>query len=115
MSDVPTTGAADKPTSKRLATLEKLAAGERADTFTRYGLAMEYMSLGRVEDAERAFSTLRSHEPTYVPMYYQAGALLRAAGRTDEARSWLEEGIVQAKAKGDSHALGELQGALAEL
>lgn len=111
MSDQPT----EKPTSKRLATLEKLAAGAKADAFTKYGLAMEYMGLGRTDDAERAFEALRAFDPTYVPMYYQAGVLLKAAGRVDDARGWLEQGVAQAKAKGDSHALGEIQGVLGSL
>jgi Flp pilus assembly protein TadD len=106
---------ADKPTSKRLATLEKLAIGAKADAFTKYGLAMEYVTLGRIDDAERAFEALRAFEPTYVPMYYQAGVLMKTAGRIDDARAWLEQGVVQAKAKGDSHALGEIQGVLAGL
>ena len=105
----------DKPTSKRLATLEKLAIGPKADAFTKYGLAMEYMALGRTADAEQAFDALRAFDPSYVPMYYQAGVLLKTAGRVEDARTWLEQGVTQAKAKGDSHALGEIQGVLAGL
>lgn len=100
-------------TSKRLATLEKLAASDKADAFTRYGLAMEYMALGRSADAERAFEALRGFEPTYVPMYYQAGTLLQAAGRPDDARAWIQQGIAEARKKGDGHALSELEGLLA--
>jgi tetratricopeptide (TPR) repeat protein len=99
--------------SKRLAALEKMtAAGHRgtaSDTLTWYGLAMEYRSLGRVEDAEKTFVFLRQADPDYVPMYYQAGSLLLEAGRRDEARVWLEQGIATARRKGDTHALGELQ------
>lgn len=99
--------------SKRLAALEKMtAAGHRgtaSDTLAWYGLAMEYRSLGRVEDAEKAFVLLREKDPDYVPMYYQAGGLLLEAGRRDEARVWLEQGVATARRKGDTHALGELQ------
>ncbi len=107
------------PTSKRLAALEKMTAtghrGTSSDTLTWYGLAMEYKSLGRLDDAERTFVFLRAHDPDYVPMYYQAGSLLLAVGRKDDARAWLEQGVAAANKKGDSHALGEIQGVLAQI
>ena len=102
----------DLPTSKRLVALEKMAAGPKADTLTLYGLAMEYKSLGRADDAERAFVTLRDRDPGYVPTYHQAGAMLLAAGRMDEGRAWVEQGIVKAREKGDTHALSELEALL---
>jgi tetratricopeptide (TPR) repeat protein len=104
--------AADRPTSKRLVALEKMAAS-KPDTLTLYGLAMEYRSLGRPEDAERAFERLREHDSAYVPTYHQAGALLLDLGRKDEARAWIEQGIERARQKGDAHALSELQDLLA--
>ena len=39
-------------------------------------------------------------------------AMLEGIARADEARTWLGAGIEEAKKKGDSHALGELQSAL---
>ena len=106
-------------TSKRLAALEKMTTGEggakKGDALTWYGLAMEYKSLGRPADAIAAFETLRERDPAYVPTYYQAGATLREAGRIDEARAWLTEGIARARAKGDTHALSELEQSLAAL
>ncbi len=45
-------------------------------------------------------------------MYLMCGQMLEGVGRTDEARSWLETGIEQARTKGDSHAASELQSAL---
>jgi hypothetical protein len=41
--------------------------------------------------------------------------MLAKAGRPDEARPWFTEGISRARAKGDDHALSELQEALASL
>jgi hypothetical protein len=43
------------------------------------------------------------------------GQMLDGIARADEARAWLEAGIEQARQKGDSHALGELESALALL
>ena len=41
--------------------------------------------------------------------------MLAKAGRVDDGRTWLGDGITAAKAKGDTHALSELQDALAGL
>ena len=104
-----------KPTSKRLEFLEKTVAASTADPFPMYGLALEYRGLDRVEDAETAFKNLRSVHPSYVPMYLMAGQFFEKVGRKPDAREWLEAGIIAAQAKRDTHALGELQGALEAL
>jgi hypothetical protein len=58
--------------SKRLEYLLKLTrpagAGE-GDPFAWYGLAMEYRSLERYEDALAVFESLRARTPDYVQMY----------------------------------------------
>lgn len=100
---------------KRLAFLEKTTAEGSTDPLAWYGLAMEYRKLERWDEALQTFSTLRKMKPDYVALYLMCGQMLEGIQRTDEARSWMEEGIVQAKAKGDSHAVGELQSALEAL
>jgi tetratricopeptide (TPR) repeat protein len=99
--------------NKRLAFLEQHCAAGTADSFAFYGLALEYRKEGRIEDALATFGTLRGKDPSYVPMYLMAGQTLLDAGRAEEARAWLESGIEVARAKHDSHALGELESALA--
>lgn len=99
--------------SKRLAVLEKMTAAGSKDPFAWYGLALEYKGLGRIDDALATFGKLRDLDPTYVPQYLMCGALLLELGRTAEARTWLTDGIAAARAKGDSHALSELESALA--
>ncbi len=37
--------------------------------------------------------------------------MCESLGRKDDARRWYDEGLAAAKAKGDSHALSELQAA----
>ncbi len=101
--------------SKRLAVLEKMTAAGTKDPFAWYGLAMEYSSLGRVDDAVATFEKLRALDATYVAMYLMCGTMLAKAGRAEDGRAWLEEGITAARAKGDNHALSELQDALAGL
>jgi predicted Zn-dependent protease len=100
--------------SKRLAMLEQMTAKGAADAFTWYALAMEYSGAGRIDDALKTFTTLRGTDPAYVAQYLMCGTMLLKAGRTAEAQDWLREGISVARAKGEAHALGELESALAE-
>jgi len=101
--------------SKRLAFLEKATAGGSKDPFVWYGLALEYRSLSRFDEALQTFATLRKTTPDYVPMYLMCGQMLEQMGRAGDAREWLEAGIDAARAKRDTHALGELEAALAAL
>jgi predicted Zn-dependent protease len=100
--------------SKRLAYLEKITSEGSTDPFAWYGLALEYKTLGRVDDALRTFTSLRSQTPDYVPMFLMCGQMLADVGRA-EAREWLEAGVKAATAKRDTHALGELEAALDSL
>jgi len=98
--------------NKRLAFLEKTTADGSTDPLAWYGLAMEYRKLERWDEALQTFTQLRTMKPDYVAMYLMCGQMLEGISRAEEARSWLETGIVEAKKKGDSHAMGELQSAL---
>jgi predicted Zn-dependent protease len=100
--------------SKRLEFLQKVATGGD-DPFAWYGLAMEYRSLERADEALATFETLRDKAPDYVPMYLMCGQMLESLGRIDDARAWLAAGVEAARNKGDSHALSELEGALGAL
>lgn len=99
----------------RLEVLESMVARGPNDPFPYYGLAMEYRSAGREEDALRAFETLRARFPNYVPQYLMAGQLCQKLGRPDAAREWYGAGIEVARAMRDAHALGELEAALASV
>ena len=99
--------------SKRLLLLEKMTTPGSRDPFHWYALALEYAGLGRVEDALATFTTLRSMDAGYVPMYLMCGTMLAKAGRLDDAEEWLTSGIAVAESKGDQHAQGELAEALA--
>jgi predicted Zn-dependent protease len=101
--------------SKRLAFLEKTTSEGSKDPLAWYGLALEYAGLERLDDALATFEKLREMNPKYVPMYLMCGQLLAKAGRREEARSWLETGVSEARAQGNQHALGEMQEALAGL
>jgi predicted Zn-dependent protease len=103
--------------SKRLEYLLKLTGqqGAGSDPFVWYGLAMEYRSLERYDEALATFETLRVRTPDYVPMYLMCGQMLEKMGRVGDARVWLSAGVDAAGKGGDAHALGELQAALEAL
>jgi tetratricopeptide (TPR) repeat protein len=101
--------------SKRLAVLEKMTKGGSKDPFAWYGLALEYKGLGRTDEALATFVELRALDPGYLPQYLMCGAMLIDLGRHEEARDWLTHGAATARAKGDGHALSEIEDALARL
>ncbi len=101
--------------SKRLLFLEKMTREGSTDPMAWYGLAMEYRSLSRTDEALQTFTTLRTANPDYVAMYLMCGQMLEQAGRTSEAREWLLVGIDVAKKTRNSHALSELESALGTL
>jgi predicted Zn-dependent protease len=102
-------------TSKRLEFLQKLTSSGSVDPFAWYGLAMEYRSLERRDEALATFEALRARNPDYVAMYLMCGQMLEQMGRVDDAKGWLTSGMEAARQKGDTHALGELEGALGAL
>jgi tetratricopeptide (TPR) repeat protein len=100
---------------KRLEMLEKLAASGQADSFAWYGLALEYQSFGRLDEAFGAFAKLRSSDPDYLPMYLMCGTMLLGQTRISEGREWLESGLILARTRGDAHAAKELEEALEQV
>jgi thioredoxin-like negative regulator of GroEL len=99
----------------RIATFESFIARSPDDPFPRYGLAMELRNRGDVDAAIREFMTLMERFPDYVPTYLMAGTTLAAAGRADDAKDAFRRGLAAAGRKGDRHAAGELEAALAAL
>ena len=95
--------------------LKEFAGNNPKDPFPRYGLAMEYKNAGRLEEAEVEFAHLLSTFPDYTPAYLHAGNLYRALGRRERAADVYRAGIDACERKGDGHALGEIEAALAEL
>jgi tetratricopeptide (TPR) repeat protein len=99
----------------RIATFKSFISRSPSDPFPRYGLAMEHKGHGQLAEAWAVFSELLEKFPDYVPTYLMAGGTLVALGRRDEAADVYRRGIEAAGKKGDAHARGELESALAEL
>lgn len=76
---------------------------------------MELKSSGDIDAALGEFATLMERFPDYVPTYLMAGNTLAERGRHADARDAYQRGIAAAQKKGDRHALGELESALAQV
>jgi len=96
----------------RLETLKSMVAQNPADSFLRYGLAMEYRNAGDLESAVREFRSLIAANPDYAAAHYHGGQALERCGRLEEARELYRKGIEVTTRKGDLHARGEIQAAL---
>lgn len=85
------------------------------DAFARYGLAMEYSKSGDLNTALKEFGRLLQTHPDYTAGYFMAAQTLAKAGRNDEAKQFLQNGIAAAARTGNNHAQGEMQAMLDEL
>jgi tetratricopeptide (TPR) repeat protein len=99
----------------RIAMLTEILNQNPTDAFARYGLAMEYGNQGQIEASIKEFDLLLSTHPDYTPGYFMAGQTLVKAGRREEAKGRLEQGIASARRTGNQHALSEMQALLDEL
>ncbi|HKR32671.1 MAG TPA: tetratricopeptide repeat protein [Terriglobales bacterium] len=98
-----------------IAMLREVLALNPNDTFARYGLAMEYVNRGDTSSALAEFATLLEANPDYAPGYQMAAQTLMKAGRDDEARKALEDGIACAVRIRNQHARSEMEAMLDEL
>jgi predicted Zn-dependent protease len=99
----------------RVAMLTEILEQNPADAFARYGLAMEYANSGEVDRSLEEFGKLLSVHPDYTAGYFMAAQTLSKAGRVDQAKKMLTDGIGSAERTGNQHALSEMEGLLAEL
>jgi thioredoxin-like negative regulator of GroEL len=99
----------------RIAMLTEVLAANPGDAFARYGLAMEYSKAGEIEQALSEFKTLIEKNPDYTPAYFMAAQTLANAGRTDEAKRMLVDGVSSARRTGNTHAQSEMTAMLEEL
>jgi len=99
----------------RVATFKSFIAKTPGDPFPRYGLAMELKGQGDLVGAWDVFQQLLAEFPDYVASYLMAGGTLVAMGRKDDAANVYRRGVEVATRRGDQHARGELETALAEI
>jgi tetratricopeptide (TPR) repeat protein len=80
--------------------------------FSRYGLAMEYVSQGNLEEAMVHFRRLLEKHPDHTPGYYHAGQTLLRLGRKEEAVSLFRAGLEACDRKADRHTKEEILAAI---
>lgn len=102
--------------SSKRARLEASLAEDPADTFLRYGLALQCLNEGDVaEGREQLLSLIADHPNDQVPAHQQLGQSFMATDEAELARHWFGRGIAKARAVGDSHAAGEMEGFLSQI
>ena len=89
-----------------------MVAQNPADAFARYGLAMELVKGGELENAVIEFRALLEHNPNYAAAYFHGGQVLEKLGDIEQARAFYEKGVEVTARTGDSHTRSELQAAL---
>lgn len=98
--------------STRLEILKSMVEQNPADTFARYGLAMEYRNAGDLAAAVAEFRALIATHPDYSAAYFHGGQTLERLGQPAEARELYLRGIEATTRKGDFHTRDEIQAAL---
>lgn len=84
------------------------------DLFLQYALAMEYLGMKQLSDAEQLFKQIIEADEHYVAAYYQLGKLIEQHNQ-DAAIVIYEKGMAKAQLKGDRKTVNESKSALDEL
>lgn len=92
----------------RIDDLEALARKSKKP-LPSYGLAMEYRSLGRLDDAVEAFRRVHELDARYVAAYFMCAQVLAEKGDAAGARAELDAGMKAAREVGDEHAYAEME------
>jgi len=96
----------------RLEILQSMVAQNPKDSFSRYGLAMEYANTGSLDKAVEEYDSLLAFNPDYAAAYYHGGQALEKLGRLDDARRMYQRGLEATRRIGDGHTHSEIQAAL---
>jgi tetratricopeptide (TPR) repeat protein len=103
----------EQAVSERMQKLQKMLEKEPNDTFLIYGIAMEHKKANQFPEALGFFQRVIELDPGYCYAYHQQGLIHEAAGDVEAARKAYRDGIAAAQRKGDAHAQGEIEAALA--
>jgi thioredoxin-like negative regulator of GroEL len=105
---------ADK--SPRRQMLENSLAEDPTDTFLRYGLAVQCLREGDVEEGrQRLLALIADHPDDTVAAHQQLGQSFLEAEEFDQAKAILKQGVALAGKRGDWHAAAEMEGLLSQI
>jgi tetratricopeptide (TPR) repeat protein len=99
----------------RIEQIQQLLLQTPTDNFLRHALALEYIKLGKLPEAQQLFEAILTASPNYIGSYYHLAKLLANQNKTVEAIAWYQKGMEAAKAAKDQHAYNELQSAYEDL
>lgn len=100
---------------EKITALTAFLAQNPGDSFVKHALALEYIKIGDIVQAEVIFKSIVADDPTNTGTYYHLAKLLIALGQQSEAIGVYEKGIEICKQVGDQHALRELLTALEDV
>jgi predicted Zn-dependent protease len=96
--------------------LEQSLAEDPGDTFLRYGLAVQCLREGDLEEGRtRLRALILDHPDDQVAAYQQLGQSYAETGESEAAVNALRTGIAKAQARGDWHAASEMEQLLESL
>lgn len=101
--------------TNRLEALLKFFEKDPKDSFTIYGIALEYVSLKEFSKAEEYFQKLLAFDPGYVAGYMQYAMLKEKLNDINSAKDLYSRGIKIAKETGDKKSAAEMEEFLNEL
>jgi thioredoxin-like negative regulator of GroEL len=105
---------AEKSPRRRM--LEQSLAESPDDAFLRYGLAMQCLREGDVEEGRQRLRSLIADDPDrQVAAYQQLGQSYVDTEEPEAAMTVLREGVARARAAGDGHAAAEMEQLLESL
>lgn len=100
---------------ERIEKIKDFLSKNPEDSFLQHALALEYIKLGKEEDARQLFELILKREPGYIGSYYHLAKLFERTGQPEKAVLVYEKGMEMAKLAEDQHALNELKSAYEEL
>ena len=89
--------------------LEALLAKGQDNALLRFGLANEYLKLGKLELAIGHLRRCVAHDPKYSAAWKRLGKALAETGRPEEAIAAYMRGVEVAEEKGDIQAAKEMR------
>ena len=103
-------------TTTRIDKIQAMLLDDPRDAFLRYSLAMEYRKLDENDKSLDLLTELANNEvPRYVAAFFMAAQQLVELDRIEEARTFLRDGIDEARSQGNHHAAAEMSELLSEI
>ncbi len=99
----------------RRSRIEAMLVDDPTDDFLRYSLAMELRKESDHDASLIRLAELTQQPKPYVPAFFMAAQQLAELNRIVEARSFLRDGIEEARSQNDLHAAAEMSELLGQL